>query len=98
MMQDQHGLTILKEYILVMNHTLQSLNSAQHEAVTLPVGPSLIWVGPGSGKPHVLTQHIAYLLHELGVSQETMVAITFTNRAANAMNGLDGDRTTMPAS
>jgi DNA helicase II / ATP-dependent DNA helicase PcrA len=68
---------------------LDDLNPVQREAVTSPCGPILVVAGAGSGKTRVLTYRIAHLIDQ-GLSPYSLIAITFTNKAADEMRARVG--------
>jgi DNA helicase-2/ATP-dependent DNA helicase PcrA len=68
-----------------VTHILDGLNEPQREAVTAPLGNSLVIAGAGSGKTRVLVHRIAWLIQAENVSPHGVLAVTFTNKAAAEM-------------
>ena len=70
-----------------VTHIIDSLNDAQRQAVTAEVKNLLVLAGAGSGKTRVLVHRIAWLVEAEGISPYSIMAVTFTNKAAREMRG-----------
>ena len=77
---------------------LHNLNKKQVEAVKHKSGPMLVIAGPGTGKTKVITHRIAYLIRQHGIKPESILAITFTNKAAQEMQDRVSDEIGEPHS
>jgi DNA helicase II / ATP-dependent DNA helicase PcrA len=68
-----------------VSHLIDGLNDAQRQAVAAPLGAALILAGAGSGKTRVLVHRVAWLIEVEGASPHSILAVTFTNKAAAEM-------------
>jgi len=75
-----------------MTDTLADLNPVQREAVTTIHGSVLVLPGPSSGKTRVLTHRVAYVIRERDIEAYRLMAVTFTNKAALFLAGVNSSQ------
>ncbi|MDP6682581.1 MAG: UvrD-helicase domain-containing protein [Desulfobacterales bacterium] len=83
---DSNFKRLRQSYFSAKETILNDLNPEQQKAIQYNKGPLLIIAGPGTGKTRTLTRKVAYLIHDKRVLPEEILAVTFTNKAAQEMN------------
>jgi len=86
-----------KKFTVDITHIVDGLNDAQRQAVSAPLGNTLVVAGAGSGKTRVLVHRIAWLIEVEHVSPNSILAVTFTNKAAAEMRARIEDMLNMSA-